>query len=140
MRVLSALLVFFGLALAQNSLVVPLASVSELDKFLEQNTHEIWVVGDLPLKGLVQALKGKRVRLITGMAQVKTLPWLRSLQAEVRVLPGSLTSAFLLADGRYFLVSEPKRFTLLSSDEVVTVIGQRIRLSELWAQARPWRP
>lgn len=139
MRVL-ALLVFFGMVLAQNSMIVPLASVAELSKYLGQNTHEIWVLGDLPLGGLEGGLKGKRVRLITGSAQVQNLAWLRSIPAEVRILPGKLTSTFLLADGRYFLVSEPKKFTLLNSEEVVAVLQQRIRLSELWAQARPWRP
>lgn len=135
-----AVLVFLSLALAQNSMIVPLTSVAELGKYLERNTHDIWVVGDFPLKGLEGALKGKRIRLITGSAQVQSLPWLRSIPTEVRILPGKVTSAILLADSHYFLVSEPRKFTLLDSDEVVAVLQQRIHLNELWAQARPWRP
>lgn len=144
MRLLLPFLLLLGLASAQTpapSTLVPLHSVAELSTYLQQNTRLITVVGDLPLRGLEAALKGKRVRLLTGSAQVQGLGWVRSsgLQLEVRVLPGRLTTTFLLADERYFLAVEPQRFTLLDSEEVVAVLRQRIRLTELWAQARPWR-
>lgn len=144
MRLLLPFLLLLGLASAQTpapSTLVSLHSVAELSTYLQQNTRQITVVGDLPLRGLEAALQGKRVRLLTGSAQVQGLGWVRSsgLQLEVRVLPGRLTTPFLLADERYFLAVEPQRFTLLDSEEVVAVLRQRIRLSELWAQARPWR-
>ncbi|MDX2003632.1 MAG: hypothetical protein SFU83_00015 [Meiothermus sp.] len=145
MRFLLPLLLFLGLASAQvsapPSALIPLHSVEELSAYLQQNTRQITVIGDLPLRGLEAALQGKRVRLLTGSTQVQGLGWVRSgrLQLEVRVLPGRLTTPFLLADERYFLAVEPQRFTLLDSEEVVAVLRQRIRLSELWAQARPWR-
>lgn len=145
MRFLLPLLLFLGLATAQvsapPSALIPLRSVEELSAYLQQNTRQITVVGDLPLRGLEAALQGKRVRLLTGSTQVQGLGWVRSghLQLEVRVLPGRLTTPFLLADERYFLAVEPQRFTLLDSEVVVAVLRQRIRLTELWAQARPWR-
>lgn len=145
MKLFLPLLLFLGLASAQvsapASALIPLNSVGELSAYLKLNTRQITVVGDLPLRGLEAALQGKRIRLLTGSAQVQSLGWLRTsgLQLEVRVLPGRLSTPFLLADERYFLAVEPQRFTLLDSEEVVAVLRQRIRLSELWAQARPWR-
>ena len=82
MKLLLPLLLFLGLATAQvsapPSALIPLHSVGELSTYLQQNTRQITVVGDLPLRGLETALQGKRVRLLSGSAQVQSLGWLRS--------------------------------------------------------------